>query len=268
MMLEQVLTIAVSAGTEIMRLRPTAAVTAKSDGSPVTDGDLAANAIITDALQKFGYPILSEESHPPVGVDPEYLWVIDPIDGTKSYIHGGDDFAVMIGLLHRGIPILGVVHAPGLEVTYFSERDGGAYKRTTKGDTLIRVSDISDPLVSKCLRGSSRLNSAASTTAIDSYLTAIGAGEIIPRHGMGVKLCLIADGSADFMVTKAGLGEWDVCAGQAILAEAGGVVSDLAGNAILYGNEGGHIQNGLIASNTALFSSIVGAVARVDLTVL
>lgn len=267
-MLEEIVSIAETAGTEIMRLRPTAAVTAKSDGSPVTDGDLAANAIITDALQKFGYPILSEESHPPVGVDPEYLWVIDPIDGTKSYIHGGDDFAVMIGLLHRGVPILGVVHAPGLESTYFSERDGGAYKRTTKGDILIHVSDISDPSLSRCLRGSSRLNSAASTTAIDSYLTAIGAAEIIPRHGMGVKLCLIAEGSADFMVTKAGLGEWDVCAGQAILIEAGGAVSDLSGRAILYGNDGNHIQNGLIASNAALYSSIIEGVSRVDLPVL
>jgi len=132
---EQALAIALQAGRRIVEVYEHAYdVEIKSDNTPVTTADLAANKIIVDALEALpdSLPVISEESDPiPYSVRNEWshYWLVDPLDGTREFIRGNGEFSVNIALIAHGKPVLGVVTAPVLNVCYFATKGQGAWKQ-------------------------------------------------------------------------------------------------------------------------------------------
>jgi len=137
---DKVVEIAQTAGEKILELfLPEIAVTQKGDDTPLTAADLAANKIIIRQLSLLSpeFPVITEESCAISMAErnswPTY-WLVDPLDGTREFVKQNGEFSVNIALIHHGVPILGVVHAPVLEITYWATRGMGAWKQTGGAD--------------------------------------------------------------------------------------------------------------------------------------
>ncbi len=259
-----------AAGAEAVRIRDGGAlgIEMKPGDEPVTIADRAASdPIIAGIAAAFpNDPVISEEATPTAeALRAERAWLVDPIDGTKDFIRGWDGFSVMIGLLVAGRPALGVVYQPTLERTFFATPAGGAH---------VAVGDQVSPLaVSTVARAAdARLVSSAShrSDEMDRVKSLLSISDEQQIGSVGVKLCLIASGVRDLYVnpssrTKA----WDTCAPEAILARAGGRLSDVFGAPLVYGAElartrgllasNGHIHDEVVARISPMFEKLRGA---------
>lgn len=244
------------AGAEVVLIR-TAGLTVdlKPGDEPVTAADRRANELIVAGISA-AFPddrIISEELPSTEDMlDAPRLWLVDPIDGTKDFIRGGDGFAVMIGLVIDGVPVLGVVYQPTLDRMFFATPDGGAHVQN--GDTVepLAVSAVA-------VAGDARLVASAShrSADIDRVKAELGIANELNVGSVGVKLCLIAGGSRDLYVNPAAKTKaWDTCAPEAILVGAGGRLSDLFGGPIDYRTELNH-RRGLIGSNGHVHAEVV-----------
>jgi 3'(2'), 5'-bisphosphate nucleotidase len=206
----------------------------KADDSPITRADRSAHEILCAGLQRLtpDIPVLSEESthgHAP-GVRhgwPQY-WLIDPLDGTKEFISRNGEFTVNVALISGHRPVLGVVSAPVLDVVYYGGDGVGAWiARGADAGKSIRVRrPAATPLIvvgSRSHRGDS----------LDSVLARVGPHEMRPM-GSSLKICLVAEGSADFYPRLGPTSEWDTAAAQAVVEAAGGVVTTLDGRPLRY----------------------------------
>jgi 3'(2'), 5'-bisphosphate nucleotidase len=260
--LETAVALARQAGELIRSLQGGAlAVEQKADDSPVTEADRRADALIVAALRA-QFPddaILSEEA-PDDGTrhDKPRVWMVDPIDGTKDFIHGRDGYAVMIGLLEGDRPALGVVYQPVGDKLYSAVRGGGAHLARDGGaPARIRVSDIAE------LNGIRMVASSSNRSAtIDRVRERLGVSDELNVGSVGLKLGLIAEGTRDLYVNPAGHSKlWDVCGPEVILAEAGGRLSDALGHPLAYRDaELGNVR-GLIASNGIVHERVVAQLA-------
>jgi len=249
--LQTAIALAKEAGKVVVELRDGGlSVEMKPGDEPVTVADRTASEMIIRGLAKAfpTDPVISEELPATSSqLQRKRLWLVDPIDGTKDFIKGGDGFAVMIGLLVDHRPVLGVVHQPSIERTFFATPDGA----------FVDVDDLTTRLVvSKVAKAAeARLVASASHRGadIDRVKTELGIAEEMNVGSVGVKLCLIANGARDLYVkTKS----WDTCAPEAILAGAGGRLSDLFGDPIEYTEELAH-RRGLVASNGHVHAEVV-----------
>lgn len=203
---------------------PAVDVQAKSDGSPVTLADQAADTFICQALRQLTpeIPIVSEEMTVPLSNDArlqsDYLWLVDPLDGTRQFIRGDDGFSVNIALIYRHQPILGVVYAPVTAVGYAAIVGGGAWRWCGRERQVIHVSPVYRPI--RVLVGffSHQLNSK--TQALLALLPNYRLVEL----GSSLKICRIAEGLADIYPRFGATSEWDTAAAQVILTEAGGAL--------------------------------------------
>lgn len=212
--------IAQDAGAVIMGIyHKDFAVEYKDDKSPLTEADLKANEVICKALGTLypEIPIMSEENKE-IGYDDrsdwEYYWCIDPIDGTKEFIKKNDEFTVNIALIHNGIPVLGVVYAPAIEEMYSAKKGEGAYKNGQK--LPLQINDNKSELL-KVVASKSHL-SEETQTFIDNLETK--KVEQVSK-GSSLKLCMVAEGSADIYPRLAPTMEWDTAAADAIVRESG-----------------------------------------------
>ena len=245
------------AGTEVVKLRTgQLTVEMKPGDEPVTVADRRASELIVSGLSA-SFPddaLISEEL--PASVETlgkPRVWLVDPIDGTKDFIRGGDGFAVMIGLVIDGVPAVGVVHQPTIDRTFFVTPDAGAFVAKGGEVTPLSVSTVANA-------GEARLVASAShrTAEIDRVKTELGISDEQNVGSVGVKLCLIASGVRDLYVNpSAKTKAWDTCAPEAILTAAGGRLSDLFGTPIEYRAELAH-RRGLVASNGHLHAEVVG----------
>jgi 3'(2'), 5'-bisphosphate nucleotidase len=198
----------------------------KADHSPLTQADLASHQILETGLGRLEphWPVLSEES---VEVPFEerkswrHFWMIDPLDGTKEFLHRTGEFTVNIALIEDGRPILGVVYAPVIDKLYFAARGAGSYR--TEGSVTSPIN------VAPATKGSPRFVVSRSHA---SELETRGCESRV--MGSSLKFCLIAEGAADVYPRNGPTMEWDTAAAQCILEEAGGSVTDLEGNTIKY----------------------------------
>ncbi|MCK5027572.1 MAG: 3'(2'),5'-bisphosphate nucleotidase CysQ, partial [Candidatus Pacebacteria bacterium] len=206
----------------------------KDDNSPVTEADLASNEILIDGLSKYGIPILSEEMISPESLDDDLLWIIDPLDGTSSFIKGQNDHSVMVGLVYKGEPILGVVYQSSVNVLYYAKKSEGAYVERDGKTKKLFVSGTDQ--ISKAKLVVSRR--AKKKEAFIKKIKEMNVKEIHYLNSNGVKLGLIAEGEYDLFFNPSGkLGQWDYCAPHIIFEEAGGVVTYLDGEKVLYGKK-------------------------------
>ncbi|MEA1938074.1 MAG: 3'(2'),5'-bisphosphate nucleotidase CysQ [Pseudomonadota bacterium] len=223
---------AATAGRRIMDIRRDSLdVRIKTDGSPITRADLESENILIAALTRIApdIPIVSEETRPPPDIGTRF-WLLDPLDGTKSFIDGAATFSINIGLIEAQKPILGLLHLPSLCITYLSCGTGTARRIDAKGsETSIHV----------------RRPPPEGLTVLTSQHHADQAREsrfwagrtVVNRQGIGgaCKFGLIAEGAADMYVRFGQTGEWDTAAGQAIVEAAGGTVACLDGSPLTYG---------------------------------
>jgi 3'(2'), 5'-bisphosphate nucleotidase len=234
-LLERVVAVAEQAAREILRVydRPVVA-TGKADGSPLTAADIAANEAISLGLRAFSeFPVVSEESprvhHTESACWPAY-WLVDPLDGTREFIDRNGEFTVNIALIRSGRPVLGVVSAPALGLTYQAASGRGAFLagwdappraiRTCVGTGAMRVA------VSRSHGGD----------ALPGFLAGLGHAQPVPM-GSSLKICLVAEGKADLYPRLGPTSEWDIAAAHCILTEAGGLLTDVFGKPIRYNKE-------------------------------
>ncbi len=233
-LLAQVRPIAEEAGRATLRFYGSTDATAKADGSPVTAADQAAEDIILPRLRALtpDIPVVSEEEAAQ-GLSPEVtgarFWLVDPLDGTKEFLSGNGEFTVNIALIENGVPVLGVVVIPARRETYAGAGPGTATLTDAAGTRPIAVRDV--PAAGLTVVGSRSHGDAA---AMATFLAGRRVCDFRPA-GSSLKLCLIARGEADLYPRLGTTMEWDIAAGHAVLAAAGGRVERLDGAPFTYG---------------------------------
>jgi 3'(2'), 5'-bisphosphate nucleotidase len=205
----------------------------KSDGSPVTEADGKAEAVILAALASTGIPVLAEESAaagriPVLGAR---FFVVDPLDGTKEFIKRNGEFTVNIALVENGAPTLGVVIAPATGAIYTGGPDGAFHAQLVDGKAHgFRPIAVDKSLPAKIVASRSHGHAALAELCANLEITKD------VSVGSSLKFCLLAQGDAQLYPRFTPTCEWDTAAGQAVLEAAGGVVLTLDGKPLAYGN--------------------------------
>jgi 3'(2'), 5'-bisphosphate nucleotidase len=208
-------------------------VESKHDTSPVTEADRAAELIILAALARAapGIPVIAEEEVAAgrIPAHDDTYFLVDPLDGTKEFIRGGDDYTVNIGLIEQGIPKLGVVFAPATGRLHGGCVGDGAW--LDEGQGRVQIATRPRGELTTAVASKSHLNQAT----IDYLEAAVGNCGYV-SVGSSLKFCIVAEGKADIYPRAAPTSEWDTAAGHAVLLSAGGLVDGPDGEALAYGN--------------------------------
>jgi myo-inositol-1(or 4)-monophosphatase len=217
----------------------------KSHDNPVTAADLEANAAICDRLRA-AFPddaLLSEETaDQPDRLSAERVWIVDPLDGTKEFVEGVPQFAVSVALALRGQPVAGCVYDPSTGESFWAALGAGA----RLGATPISVTRERD--LAKAVVLSSRTEMKRGQ--VDAFKPFVARLEAV--GSVALKLAWIAAGRADLWVSAAPKSEWDVCAGDLLVREAGGIFSELARGARSYNQSDVLLQPLMAAGPAAL----------------
>lgn len=209
----------------------------KHDNSPVTEADIAANQHITAELASIAgnIPVIAEEDAIRSDNKLKTFFLVDPLDGTRSFIRGEDEFTVNIALISNGKPVMGIVYCPPQDVLYYGMAGDGAYKQSATGTPQ----KIHARKMNKENLTIVRSRSTPSKAAAE-YLNTTKPAHTISMSG-SAKFCLIAEGTADIYPRFGRTMEWDTAAGDAILQAAGGSVRTLDGKPLSYGKP--HFEN-------------------------
>ena len=236
-LLDPVIQIAYQAGKVIMEVYDAGfLVEEKSDHTPVTEADMAANKVIVSSLKELTphLPILTEEAKPTPYSErkkwPRY-WLIDPLDGTREFIKRNGEFTVNIALIDGDESVMGVVYAPVIGVLYYAAKGQGAFKQSSTNEPKkIHVREkCSGKTVVACGR-------SHPTDEVKAFLENLGEHEII-RVGSALKSCLVAEGKADLYARLGPTSEWDTAAAQCVVEEAGGAITNIAMQRLRYNSK-------------------------------
>ena len=253
-LIEELIGVALAAGRAVMaQYREPSGYSLKEDSTPVTEADLASEAVILEGLKRVApaVPVISEEAadgH--LAEAGERFFLVDPLDGTKEFLSRNGEFTINIALVEHGEPIAGVVYAPALQRLFWGERGRGAAEG--------RLAPDDDPAHCDWHRLKVRQRPDAALTVVASrshrdarteeWLSGIDVGELVSA-GSSLKFCLLAAGEADLYPRFGRTMEWDTAAGHAVLAAAGGRVDTEEGTPLTYGKRQRGFDNpGFIAS--------------------
>lgn len=218
------------------------------DAGPVTEADLAVNAMLEERLMaaRPGYGWLSEESPDSAArLDQSHCFIIDPLDGTRAFIQGDGTWAHSLAIVEAGVPVAGVVYLPMHDKLYAASRGQGA----TLNGAPISVSDRDNTDGATVL--ASRIN-------FDPWHWAEADVPAVERHfrsSLAYRMSLVAEGRFDAMLSLRPTWEWDIAAGTLIVAEAGGQATDRKGQALRFNNRQPQL-NGLVAAGTELHEEL------------
>lgn len=232
-------------------------VNALDELEEVTAADREANELIVSKLRK-EFPddgILAEESLDSYHrLERNRVWLIDPMDGTKNFIARDGDFAVQIGLAVGGESVAGVVYQPTRKVLYRAARGGGAWiEAEDKAAARLSVSSQTKP--GEMVLASSRSHRSP---RMERVVTEFGFKKEMRRGSVGVKIGLITEQQADlYLHLSPSTKQWDTCGPEAILAEAGGRLTDLFGQPLRYNGVRIDNQNGIVATNGAAHEMVI-----------
>ncbi|HEY2384682.1 MAG TPA: 3'(2'),5'-bisphosphate nucleotidase CysQ [Terriglobia bacterium] len=255
--LETAKELALSAGAILMGyFEKSVSVDWKAPGDPVTAADRDANDLIVAELKRQfpGHGILSEEEEDDLSrLDRTFVWMVDPMDGTREFIDHREDFAVQIGLVTGGIPILGVVYQPAKDKLYYASAGMGAFLET--GGTTTRLQVSAEQTAAMMTAAVSRSHRSSRVTAI---LDQLRIKESIAMGSVGLKVGIVCEGRAHLYIHPGGRTKlWDTCAPEAILREAGGRMTDASNNPLRYDTPEYRNLNGLVATNSVIHDRVV-----------
>ena len=206
----------------------------KADGTPVSNGDLEVNKIITKKILELtpNLPIVSEESSNNKSTkNLRNFWLIDPIDGTYDYINNLDEFTINAGLILDKKPVAGLIYAPAKKRMFYSYGKDMSYELSNGKLKNLTCNNTYKKNLIKFVSYSSKIK-----PEINKICKKFGVSQFI-RMKSSLKFCVIASGEFDGYVAEPRACEWDIAAGHAILHNAGGIITDFDGNEILYGKE-------------------------------
>ena len=214
--------------------------------SPLTKADLAANTIIVEALQEKypQIPLLTEEARDDLKrLDSDFVWIIDPLDGTKDFLKRNGDFTVNIALVYKKKPVLGSVYTPVYSELYFATDKGGAFYQQGDGEVQqIHVSSVDNPteMTIVCSRSHAKQGFTDLVTRHQF--------KEVKKYGSSLKGCKIAQGLIDTYPRFGPTNEWDIAAMHCVVAEAGGMMTDFSGEELTYNNKN-TLNDGFLISN-------------------
>lgn len=227
---QRIVSIAREAGEEILNVYSREfSVAEKEDRSPLTEADQNANEVILKGLQTSypDIPFISEETKALDYVDRkdwDRFWLIDPLDGTKEFIKKNGEFTVNIALIEAGVPTLGVVFQPAANVLYYAVKGEGAKKVDADGNETVLQNSQHYSSKANVRVVASRSHMSAETEAFVEELRKEGKEVELTSSGSSLKLCMVAEGSADVYPRFAPTMEWDTGAAHAVVLEAGRTV--------------------------------------------
>lgn len=229
--------------------KTTARIWNKAGGSPVTEADVSVDAFLKVRLSQLlpdaGW--LSEETRDdPARLDRDLVWIVDPIDGTRAFLHGDPDWSVAIALLDAGRPTLGVVHAPAHD-SYFEARAGGG----------ARLNGVPIAVSAHAALGDARITGPK--PMLETLARHAGPFSEMPKiPSLALRIARVAAGDVDIALVTANARDWDLAAADLVLSEAGGALSSLAGIAPVY-NRPEPVHGALLAASRALHPRLVEA---------
>ena len=245
--LELALRVSLEAGKEVLKIyNSDFSVDWKEDKSPLTLADKKSHQIIWEGLSITGIPLLSEEGRDIPYEERsgwDYLWLVDPLDGTKEFINRNGEFTINISLIHKSRPVLGVIYAPVKGLLYYALKDKGAYRVFVEEDDSIKgIFSKADKLPLNKRDGltavrvvASKSHTSPETQAYIDKLRGIYKDIFFNSAGSSLKFCLVAEGEADIYPRLGPTMEWDTAAGDIIVEEAGGRVIDIeSGKPLMY----------------------------------
>jgi 3'(2'), 5'-bisphosphate nucleotidase len=220
------------------------AVESKSDSSPVTEADRAAELIILAALARVapGVPVIAEEEVAAgrIPAHDDLYFLVDPLDGTKEFVRGGDDYTVNIGLIDHGVPRLGAVYSPARGSMHAGLVGAGAWLERAGERRPIATRPPSHPPTA--VASKSHFNQPTA-----DYLARAAKGCDHVSVGSSLKFCIVAEGLADIYPRLSPTSEWDTAAGHAVLLAAGGRVDSPDGGPLRYGKRA-FLNRGFVAT--------------------
>lgn len=232
----------------------------KAPGQPVTIADLETDALLHRLLlqERPDYGWLSEETADgPDRIGRRRVWIVDPIDGTRSFVAGRPEFAVSVGLAEDGVVVAGVVFNPATDELYQGLLGGGAQLSAGGGAPRpLRVTDAD---------GGAGLTILASRTEIAAgdFAGLPSDWRLAPLGSTAYKMARVAAGRADAFLSRGPKNEWDVCAGVLLVAEAGGRVTDMSGAAPSF-NRRSTLLQGILASNGAAHDGVLAGASAAE----
>lgn len=248
------ITAAIEAGKEVMKIYSTNfTIGSKDDKSPVTLADMKSNETIRYILSNRKYAILSEED-----VDDQnrlledLVWIVDPLDGTMDFVNKTGEFTIMIALVDKKSPVIGVIYWPTTGIMFAAQKNSGAFKFMENNWHRIKVTDIDE--LKDCRAVGSRNHLSENEKKI---LKDLGI-KSFTTVGSSLKVGLISSGEAEvYFTTTNKMKEWDSCASYCIINEAGGKMTDLKGNIMTYNNKTVYHQNGILVTNGLVHEQII-----------
>jgi 3'(2'), 5'-bisphosphate nucleotidase len=237
------------------------AVRAKAGDEPVTDADLAANAFIVARLaEAFPDDVILSEEIPDTGerLGRRRVWMVDPIDGTRDFITGDSGFVVMIGLAIDGRPAVGAVAHPISGKVYMGAPGVGAWLEASLAERVpIHTSAIASPPDIRLVASKSHR-----TARVDAIRRALQITDEMNIGSVGLKIGLVAEGTRDLYAYGGGRTKiWDTCGPEAILLGAGGRMTDIDGEPLLYDRPDLYNRRGIVASNGPLHDFVITTLA-------
>jgi 3'(2'), 5'-bisphosphate nucleotidase len=206
----------------------------KKDNTPVTNGDIEVNNLITEIIKKLTpeISIISEESSiNKSNKNLKSFWLIDPIDGTHDYINGGDEFTINAGLIINNRPEIGIILAPAKQRLFYSYHEGMSFEISDNKEKKLDCKKMSKKGEVKAVSYSNTLK-----PQIENLHKKFNVTEHVKMKS-SLKFCVIASGEYDLYIAEARACEWDIAAGHAIVKHAGGLITDFENNEILYGKK-------------------------------
>ena len=206
----------------------------KSDNTPVTNGDIEVNNILTEKIKNItsNIPIVSEESSSNKSNNNlNDFWLIDPIDGTHDYINDKDEFTLNAALIINKKPKIGIIYAPAKKRLFYTYGNGSSFELINNKEIKIKCEKKTKINQIKAVSYSEKLK-----PLIADFHNKFGVTDY-QKMKSSLKFCVIAAGEFDLYIAEPRASEWDIAAGHAILENAGGIITDFENNEILYGKK-------------------------------
>ena len=225
----------------------------KANNEPLTHADIESNKIIHEIISISDHLILSEETEDDKKrLEQDTVWIVDPLDGTSDFINRTDEFTIMIGLVRKQIPVLGVIFCPTQNTLYVAQQNQGAYQLLGERWSKISVSTISD--IAKCCAVCSRHHLSENERNLLENIHPMK----LTQRGSSLKAIDVASGMAEFYFTSSNkIKQWDTCASYCLIKEAGGNITDIFGNGLEYNTEEVNHKNGIVITNGLIHAQLL-----------